>query len=191
MADDEIFVSDGSKCDCGNILDILGAKNKIAISDPVYPVYVDTNVMAGHTGEANEAGAYAKLVYLPCTAEQRFHPRAAEEARGRDLSLLAEQSDRRRRHARAARGVGEIRARTQGDHSVRRRLRGLHHRPGDAAFDLRDPRRARLRHRVPQLLEERRLHRHALRVHRRAEIAERADEVRRSSSRCIRSGRGA
>ena len=51
---------------CGNILDILGAKNKIAISDPVYPVYVDTNVMAGHTGEANEAGAYAKLVYLPC-----------------------------------------------------------------------------------------------------------------------------
>src|SRR4249920_3537147 len=51
IADDEIFVSDGSKCDCGNILDILGDKNKIAISDPVYPVYVDTNVMAGHTGE--------------------------------------------------------------------------------------------------------------------------------------------
>jgi LL-diaminopimelate aminotransferase len=66
VADDEVFVSDGSKCDCGNILDILGAKNKIAISDPVYPVYVDTNVMAGHTGEANEAGAYGKLVYLPC-----------------------------------------------------------------------------------------------------------------------------
>ena len=55
MADDEIFVSDGSKCDCGNILDILGDKNKIAISDPVYPVYVDTNVMAGHTGEAERS----------------------------------------------------------------------------------------------------------------------------------------
>jgi LL-diaminopimelate aminotransferase len=74
VADDEIFVSDGSKCDCGNILDILGHKNKIAISDPVYPVYVDTNVMAGHTGEANEAGAYAKLVYLPCRPSNGFIP---------------------------------------------------------------------------------------------------------------------
>jgi LL-diaminopimelate aminotransferase len=74
VADDEVFVSDGSKCDCGNILDILGAKNKIAISDPVYPVYVDTNVMAGHTGEASEAGAYARLVYLPCRPANGFIP---------------------------------------------------------------------------------------------------------------------
>jgi len=74
VADDEIFVSDGTKCDTGNILDILGAKNKIAISDPVYPVYVDTNVMAGHTGEANEAGAYARLVYLPCKPSNGFIP---------------------------------------------------------------------------------------------------------------------
>ena len=74
VADDEIFVSDGTKCDTGNILDILGAKNKIAISDPVYPVYVDTNVMAGHTGEANEAGTYAKLVYLPCKPSNGFIP---------------------------------------------------------------------------------------------------------------------
>jgi LL-diaminopimelate aminotransferase len=74
VADDEVFVSDGTKCDTGNILDILGGKNKIAISDPVYPVYVDTNVMAGHTGEANEAGAYAKLVYLPCKPSNGFIP---------------------------------------------------------------------------------------------------------------------
>ena len=74
VADDEIFVSDGSKCDCGSILDILGAKNKIAISDPVYPVYVDTNVMAGHTGPANAAGAYGKLVYLPCRPANGFIP---------------------------------------------------------------------------------------------------------------------
>lgn len=74
VADDEIFVSDGSKCDCGSILDIFGDKNKIAISDPVYPVYVDTNVMAGHTGPANEAGAYAKLVYLPCRPGNGFVP---------------------------------------------------------------------------------------------------------------------
>jgi LL-diaminopimelate aminotransferase len=79
VSDDEIFVSDGSKCDCGNILDVLGAQNKIAISDPVYPVYVDTNVMAGHTGEADEAGAYAGLVYLPCTPANGFIPEPPKE----------------------------------------------------------------------------------------------------------------
>ena len=56
IADDEIFVSDGSKPDCGFILDILGHQNRIAITDPVYPVYVDTNVMAGHTGPARNDG---------------------------------------------------------------------------------------------------------------------------------------
>src|SRR5690606_32346873 len=74
IADDEIFVSDGSKCDCGNILDILGGDNRIGISDPVYPVYVDTNVMAGHTGEADADGAYAGLTYLPCIPENGFIP---------------------------------------------------------------------------------------------------------------------
>lgn len=68
----EIFVSDGSKCDTGNILDIFGDNNTIAVTDPVYPVYVDTNVMAGHTGAANEQGEYAGLVYLPVTAENEF-----------------------------------------------------------------------------------------------------------------------
>ena len=72
VADDEIFVSDGSKCDTGNILDILGHQNRIAITDPVYPVYVDTNVMAGHTGEGDKTGAYAGLHYLECTAENGF-----------------------------------------------------------------------------------------------------------------------
>jgi LL-diaminopimelate aminotransferase len=74
IADDEIFVSDGSKCDCGFILDILGDKNKVAITDPVYPVYVDTNVMAGHTGPAKKDGSFEGLVYLPCTAENNFVP---------------------------------------------------------------------------------------------------------------------
>ena len=68
----EIFVSDGSKCDCGNILDIFGNNNSIAVTDPVYPVYVDTNVMAGHTGDANEKGEYGGLVYLPITADNHF-----------------------------------------------------------------------------------------------------------------------
>jgi LL-diaminopimelate aminotransferase len=68
----EIFISDGSKCDCGNILDIFGDNNTIAVTDPVYPVYVDTNVMAGHTGDANDKGEYEGLVYLPITAENDF-----------------------------------------------------------------------------------------------------------------------
>jgi LL-diaminopimelate aminotransferase len=68
----EIFISDGSKCDCGNILDIFGNTNTIAVTDPVYPVYVDTNVMAGHTGDANDKGEYGGLVYLPITADNDF-----------------------------------------------------------------------------------------------------------------------
>ena len=76
---DEVFISDGSKCDTGNILDIFGQGNKIAITDPVYPVYVDTNVMAGNTGEADENGAYEGLVYLPCTEENSFVPAIPDE----------------------------------------------------------------------------------------------------------------
>ena len=79
VEDDEIFVSDGSKCDTGNILDIFGNNNKIAITDPVYPVYVDTNVMAGNTGEANERGAYEGIYYMPCNAENGFVPEIPKE----------------------------------------------------------------------------------------------------------------
>jgi LL-diaminopimelate aminotransferase len=68
----EIFISDGSKCDTGNILDIFGDDNAIAVTDPVYPVYVDTNVMAGHTGSANDKGEFEGFVYLPITAENNF-----------------------------------------------------------------------------------------------------------------------
>ena len=69
---DEIFVSDGSKCDSSNILDILGAGNRIAVTDPVYPVYVDSNVMAGRTGDADGGGRYGGLTYLPITAANGF-----------------------------------------------------------------------------------------------------------------------
>ncbi len=79
VADDEIFLSDGSKCDCGYVLDILGGQNKIAITDPVYPVYVDTNVMAGHTGPAKADGSYEGIVYLACTAENNFVPQPPKE----------------------------------------------------------------------------------------------------------------
>ena len=75
----EIFISDGSKCDCGNILDIFGSDNTIAVTDPVYPVYVDTNVMAGHTGPASDDGKYEGLVYLPISAENNFTAKIPNE----------------------------------------------------------------------------------------------------------------
>ncbi len=76
---DEIFVSDGSKCDTGNILEIFGSKNIIAVQDPVYPVYVDTSVMAGRTGNYLGNGYYDGLVYMPCTAENGFIPEIPEK----------------------------------------------------------------------------------------------------------------
>ena len=77
---DEIFVSDGAKCDCGNIVDIFGIDNKVAITDPVYPVYLDTNVMSGRTGDYNEVtGKYDNLIYIPVTAENNFIPEFPKE----------------------------------------------------------------------------------------------------------------
>ena len=69
----EVFVSDGAKCDSGNIQEIFGPDCTVALTDPVYPVYCDSNVMAGRTGTA-ENGRYAGMVYLPCTAENGFMP---------------------------------------------------------------------------------------------------------------------
>jgi len=76
---DEIFVSDGSKSDCGNIQEIFAVNNKVAITDPVYPVYLDTNVMAGRTGAIGEDGRFAGVTYLPCTAENNFAPELPQE----------------------------------------------------------------------------------------------------------------
>lgn len=72
---DEIFVSDGAKCDCGNIQEIFSADCRIAVCDPVYPVYVDSNVMAGRTGDYDAAaGRFRDVIYLPCTAANGFSP---------------------------------------------------------------------------------------------------------------------
>jgi LL-diaminopimelate aminotransferase len=79
IAREEIFLSDGSKQDSGNIQEIFARDCRIAVTDPVYPVYVDTNVMAGRTGEADEAGRYAGIVYLPATEENGFVPDPPEE----------------------------------------------------------------------------------------------------------------
>jgi LL-diaminopimelate aminotransferase len=80
IAPDEIFISDGAKCDCGNIQEIFGAGDIVAVCDPVYPVYVDTNVMAGRTGNYDEAtGRFEKVVYMPCVEENGFVPELPKE----------------------------------------------------------------------------------------------------------------
>src|SRR5262249_38239695 len=71
---DEIFVSDGSKCDSANIQEIFAVDNRVALTDPVYPVYLDSNVMAGRTGAANADGRYAGVVYLPASEANGFNP---------------------------------------------------------------------------------------------------------------------
>ena len=80
IAIDEIFVSDGAKSDSGNIGDIFAQNNRIAVCDPVYPVYVDTNVMAGRTGDyVKEKEAWSNVIYMPCTAENNFVPELPKE----------------------------------------------------------------------------------------------------------------
>ena len=79
IAKDEIFLSDGAKSDCGNIGDIFAVDNKVAICDPVYPVYVDTNVMAGRSGDKDENGLWSNIIYMPCTAENNFTPDLPKE----------------------------------------------------------------------------------------------------------------
>ena len=77
---DEIFVSDGAKCDIGNIQEIFGQDNVVAVCDPVYPVYVDTNVMAGRSGKFDtEKGGFTNIVYMPCTEANGFVPELPEK----------------------------------------------------------------------------------------------------------------
>lgn len=78
IATDEIFISDGAKSDTGNIQEIFANDAVVALTDPVYPVYVDSNVMAGRAGSATDEGRYDRLVYLPCTAENGFRPALPE-----------------------------------------------------------------------------------------------------------------
>ncbi len=77
---DEIFISDGAKSDCGNMQEVFAADSRIAVCDPVYPVYVDSNVMAGRTGTYDEAsGTWSNVIYMPCTADNGFVPELPDE----------------------------------------------------------------------------------------------------------------
>ena len=74
IAPDEIFISDGSKCDVANIQEIFDINSTVAIADPVYPVYLDSNVMAGRSGKLNDKGYFEKIIYMPSTKENNFKP---------------------------------------------------------------------------------------------------------------------
>ena len=122
-----------------NILDIFGDNNRIAVMDPVYPVYVDTNVMAGHTGPADEAGAYGGLLYLPCNPENGFMP----EAPGEHVDLIYLCSPNNPTGAVATRerldGVGAITpSRTTRVILYDAAYEAYITEPGHSAFDLRD-----------------------------------------------------
>ena len=170
IEDDEIFVSDGSKCDCGYILDILGDQNKVAITDPVYPVYVDTNVMAGHTGPAKKDGSYEGIVYLPCTAENNFVPEPPKEHV--DLVYLCFPNNptgavaSREQLARWVEYAREHEALLLFDAAYEAYIVAT----GHPAFDFRNFRRTRMRNRIAQLFQERWFHRRSLRFHRHAQI---------------------
>lgn len=79
VSPNDIFISDGSKCDTGNIQEIFGFENKVAICDPVYPVYADTTVMSGKTGKSNDNGYFEGITYMPCTEANGFVPELPQE----------------------------------------------------------------------------------------------------------------
>ena len=166
---DEVFVSDGGKSDSANIQEIFAADCVVALMDPVYPVYADSNVMAGTTGPGRRERPLRGHRLPALHGRQRLPAGAARPPRRPDLSLLSEQPHRRGGDARGAQALGRVRPRPRRGHPVRRGLRGLHARPGAPPLDLRDRGRARGGHRVSQLLQECRLHRHAAGLHDRAE----------------------
>ena len=153
LAPDEIFVSDGGKSDSANLQEIFAGDCVVALMDPVYPVYADSNVVAGRSGKADDSGRYAGMVYLSCTAENNFQPALPERRADLALSLLSQQPDRRGGRAAGACPLGGLGQGERRRHPVRRRLRGVHPRRRRPAHDLRDRGRARGRDRVPQLLK--------------------------------------
>ena len=158
-----MFISDGSKCDCANILDIFAMDNVVAIGDPVYPVYNDTNVMIGRTGEADEKGYYKGIVYMPCNEANGFIPALPTEKV--DIIYLCFPNN--------PTGVVASKAELKKwvDYAIANdaviffdaAYEAFITDPVHSAFDLRDRRGQEVRHRVPLLLQDRRFHRCALR----------------------------
>ena len=187
---DEIFISDGAKCDCGNIQELFAADARIAIPDPVYPVYLDTNVMAGRTGPERD-GRYDGHRLPRLHAGKRLRARRCPRSRSTSSTCASPTTRRARWPPRAQLAAWvDYAKRNRAAHPLRLRLRVVHPRSADSALHLRDRRRARRGHRVPQLLQDRRIHRHPLRLHRRAQAPWSATTPRATPTRFTRSGRG-
>jgi len=122
VASDEIFVSDGAKCDTANMQEIFSVDSAVAVTDPVYPVYVDTNVMAGRTGPADEKGPLRAPGLLAHHRGKWLRPTPARGPSGPGLSLLAQQPDWRGHVARLAGALGDLGQATRGHHPLRRGL---------------------------------------------------------------------
>jgi len=137
--------------------EIFSLDSVVAVTDPVYPVYVDTNVMAGRTGPADSEGRYQRLVYLPTTAANGFDPPLPEDRV--DLVYLCAPTIPRRGHvARFAGALGGLGQAARGHHPLRRGLRGVRARSELAPQHFRNSRSARGGPGVPQLLQDRRIH---------------------------------
>ncbi len=163
ISPDEIFVSDGAKSDCGNIGDIFSEDCVVAVCDPVYPVYIDANAMSGRAGDYVD-GRWTNIVYMPCTAENNFFPELPE--RVPDLIYLcfpnnptgmAATKEQLKPWVDYANEHGSV---ILYDAAYRAYISD----PAPAQEHLRDTRRGDLCHRVLQLLEDRGLYGHALRL---------------------------
>ena len=134
---DEVFVSDGSKCDSGNFQEILAGDAVVAVTDPVYPVYVDSNVMAGRTGPVDEAGQYRRLVYLPATEANGFAPPPPDKTAVDVVYLCSPNNPTGATASREYLSTWVAWAREHGSLShFRRRLRIVHQRSRSAPLDL-------------------------------------------------------
>ena len=174
----EVFVSDGAKSDCGNIGDILRHDNSIGVLDPVYPVYIDSNVMSGRTGVL-EDGKWSDVVYIPCTETNNFTPELP--ARRVDILYLCYPNNPTGTTL-TKDELGKLCIGKRRPDYVRLGLRGLHPGPEHPPLDIRNQRGEESSHRIPQFLEDSGFHRSTLRIHGCPERTERLHAGRRTGT---------
>ena len=147
----EVFISDGAKSDCGNIGDMLRHDNSIGVTDPVYPVYIDSNVMSGRTGVL-ENGKWSDVVYIPCTEENNFVPDLP--SRRVDILYLCYPNNPTGTTLTKdeIEEMGKLCPCQRRAYHVRLRLRGLYTGPEYPPLYLRDQRSEEGSHRIPELL---------------------------------------
>ena len=158
LDEDEIFISDGAKSDLANVLGLFDVDNTVLVPDPVYPTYVDDNVTDGR-----------KIIYGRTSQENGFLGMPDDSVKADIIYICSPNNPTGAAYTRPAQGMGGVRQKEQRYYPLRRRLRVLHLRRRAGPQHLRDRGCPRVRHRDLLLLQDRRLHRHPLRLHRRAE----------------------